>query len=123
MRSKTTYLSGVAALVVGFLLGLMSVVAAEQPKVSAEAIANDYYDRLARDGSADAQLVLGDRYREGSDHVARDLVQAYVWYSVAAHQGVEEAISPMVEVLVQMSEAEQQRAKVLAEEYVARYGN
>ncbi len=106
----------------------MSLVLGWQPLWSAdtnapaeESIATDYYERLAREGSADAQLVLGDHYRDGSNGAVKDLVQAYVWYSVAAHQGVEEAVTPMVEVLQQLSPEEQRRAKVLAEEYTTRF--
>lgn len=82
-----------------------------------------YYHALAREGSADAQLVLGDHFRSGTEGVEKNLTEAYAWYYVAAQQGVEEAITPMIEVLLELSPEQQHRAKAIAEDYAARYAH
>ncbi len=51
-------------------------------------VAAEYWFRKAADqGSAAAQHGLGVIYSEGTNVVARDLVRAYVWYSLAAANG------------------------------------
>jgi len=103
------------------LFGVIAVNAADAPTgVSGNNVEMGYYEALAREGSADAQLVLGDYYRElgGGE---KNLIESYAWYYAAAHQGIEEAVTPMVEVLNQLNEEQQHRAKELAEEYATRY--
>ena len=72
---------------------------------------------------AQLQATLGtsytlDRELGGGE---KNLIESYAWYYAAAHQGIEEAVTPMVEVLNQLNEEQQHRAKELAEEYATRY--
>ncbi|GAB4348639.1 MAG: hypothetical protein Kow006_09540 [Gammaproteobacteria bacterium] len=98
------------------LFGVAGVQAAETSEMHV-----DYYHTLAREGSPDAQLVLGDHYRHGTDGVEKNLIEAYAWYYLAAQQGVEEAIKPMIDVLLELTPEEQHHAKEVAEEYAKRY--
>jgi TPR repeat protein len=83
-------------------------------------VAIDFYLDLARTGLADAQLVLGDMYKEG-DGVSKNLVEAFAWYYLAAQQGLEEAIKPMNEVMRSLPEEQWAKARALAEEYEQKY--
>lgn len=118
VRRKGFLLVGVLALL-SFLTGL--VTADSDASDIQGAVDLGYYQALAREGSADAQLVLGDHFRSGADGIEQDLTEAYAWYYVAAQQGVEEAITPMIEVLLQLSPEQQRRAKKIAEDYAERF--
>ena len=106
-----------SALIAGGLLffpvGQTSLYAGEDRTTR---ITLDYYRALAEGGVADAQLVMGDLYREGKV-VPKDLIEAYAWYYLAAQQGVEEAIDPMNVVFQALPQSEWGKAKHLAEKY------
>ncbi len=104
---------GALQLLGAVLLAPVAVCAAED---SGAKLAFEYFRRLAEEGIADAQLVLGDLYRKG-EGVPADPVEAYAWYYVAAQQGVEEAITPMNEVLRSLPQSKWPAAKQRAEEY------
>lgn len=86
----------------------------------AENVTLDYFRTLAENGSPDAQLVLGDLYRNGTG-VPQNLVEAYAWYYLAAQQGIEEAITPMNEMLRVLPKAKWSEAKQKAEAYEKRF--
>ena len=86
----------------------------------AENVTLEYYRKLAENGLPDAQLVLGDLYRNGAG-VPQNLVEAYAWYYLAAQQGIEEAINPMNEVLRLLPTTKWSEAKQKAEAYEKRF--
>ena len=98
-----------------------SVWAAETDEMSHEEMVTGYYYTLAQDGSAYAQLALGEMYFEG-EVVPKDLVKAFAWLSVSAQQDVSEAADLLAKVEKEISAEERARAEPLAQEYIESYG-
>ena len=85
--------------------------------------------KAARDGSAEAALILGRQADpahfdpEGSVSDEPDLVQAWKWYSLAARQGsqeAEQAKQGILERLAAMAEQGDERAALLLQEWKKR---
>ena len=89
-------------------------------ETTAAEVTFDFYRTLAESGSPDAQLTLGDLYRDG-EGVSANLIEAYAWYYLAAQQGLEEAIQPMNDVLRALPAAQWPKARSLAEDYERRF--
>ena len=51
-----------------------------------------WLEKAARQGNAKAQFNLGDMYYSGTS-INKDLPQAYLWFNLAAAQGIESATS------------------------------
>ncbi|MEH6825364.1 MAG: hypothetical protein V7629_15775 [Motiliproteus sp.] len=94
--------------------------AQEAQTISDTEMALGYYKPLAEQGGAYAQLTIGEIYMEGSG-VDKNLVQAYAWFAVAVHQGVDEVEELMKHVFKQLSEAEQVQARKTAELYIKNF--
>ena len=73
------------------------------------------YLRGAERGYAIAQFNLGVSYAEG-ELVARDYVLAYMWFSVAADQGEDEALEKCDEVANLMTPEQIAEAEKMAKE-------
>jgi len=80
----------------------------------------DYYTELAQQGSAYAQLALGEIYSEGQG-VEKNLLQAYAWFYVAAMQGVTEAEIELKKVFGMIDKKQQAEAETLASNYLASF--
>ncbi len=94
--------------------------AEDQQLISETDMALQYYQPLAEQGGAYAQLTIGEIYMEGAG-VGQNLIQAYAWFAVALHQGVGEAESVINRLLDQLSAPEQAQARALAEQYIEHY--
>jgi TPR repeat protein len=102
-------------------LVLATAVGAQEPQEISDAeMAMGYYLPLAEHGEPYAQLTIGEIYMEGSG-IEQNMVQAYAWFAVALHQGVEEAEAIMNHVLEELSEADQLEAKAIAAVYIQHY--
>lgn len=88
-----------------------------QDDISEAEMALGYYQPLAEQGEPYAQLTIGEIYMEGAG-VEQDLVQAYAWFAVSSHQGVDAATELMKHVLGKLSADQQQMAKVLAGQFI-----
>lgn len=73
------------------------------------------YLRRARVGDAVAQFNLGVSYTEG-EIVARDYVLSYMWFSLAADQGDDEASEKCNEIANSMTPEQIAKAKKMAKE-------
>ena len=113
MRIKQLF----AGLVLVLWAGL--VVQAEETLSDAD-MALGYYQPLAEQGEPYAQLTIGEMYMEGAG-VEQDLIQAYAWFAVALHQGVDEAEAIINHLLGKLSEDDQHQAKAIAEHYIQHY--
>ena len=71
---------------------------------------------LAEKGAAQAQNILGDMYDKGQG-VPKDYVQAHMWLSLAAAQGVKQATEALGRLTPQMSAAQIEEAQRLASEW------
>jgi len=72
--------------------------------------------KAAEQGRADAQYSLGQMYRDDEG-----LVQAHLWFDVAARGGDEQAASDRQEIEARMSTAQIDEAKVLAREWLEKH--
>ena len=57
----------------------------------------------AKQGNADAQVLLGSLYYTGEGKESEDIEKAYMWYDVAAMQGNDEAKKELAAVSSQLS--------------------
>ena len=71
----------------------------------------------AEHGEVDAQFMMGFLYARG-EGVPRDLVQAYLWFSLAARQGDSFAAEALVRLAQQMTDDRIATAKALARDWV-----
>lgn len=99
---------------------LWSLGASSEESISDADMALGYYQPLAEQGEPYAQLTIGEIYMEGAG-VEQDLLHAYAWFAVAAHQGVEEAQAIMEHVLGKLNPDEQRQAKVLAGQFIKHF--
>jgi TPR repeat protein len=76
-----------------------------------------WYCRAAQQGHRKSQYRLGGFYGEGHDPVARDPVQAYLWYELAADQGLPEASKDRAALARTMTRQQVARAEKLAIEW------
>lgn len=76
-----------------------------------------WYCRAAQQGHRESQYRLGGFYSEGHDPVVRDPVQAYLWYELAADQGLPEASKDRAAVARTMTRQQVARAEKLAIEW------
>ncbi len=104
------------------VLSFSSIARAEEgsSEVSDSEMTLDYYTELAQQGSAYAQLALGEMYSEGQG-VEKNLLQAYAWFYVAAMQGVTEAKVELKKVFEKIDKKQQAEAEILASNYLAKY--
>ena len=96
------------------------VYAADEVDVTQEEIALNYYMPIAEGGEPLAQLTLGEMYFVGQE-VRKDLIAAYAWLAVAAHQGVHEAATLLADVKREMSAEQLEAADQLAKDFIANY--
>ncbi len=94
--------------------------AQDQQSISDAEMALGYYQPLAEQGEPYAQLTIGEIYMEGAG-VEQDLIQAYAWFAVALHQGVDEAEAIIDHLLSKLSADDQAQAKAMAAQYIERY--
>lgn len=73
---------------------------------------------LAKQGDAEAQIILGGMFALGRG-VPKDDVQAYAWLSAAAAQGNKDAEKLKKELAEFMTHGERARARELSREYLA----
>jgi TPR repeat protein len=90
---------------------------AEPAAMSHDEMVTGYYLAQAQEGSAYAQLALGEMYYDG-DVVQRDLVKAFAWLSVSAHQDVSEAADLLAKLEQEITPEERTRAEALAREFI-----
>lgn len=76
---------------------------------------------LAESGNAAAQYYMGVMYANGQG-VEKDFIKAYAWYSVAAVEQ-DMAEENRDDIAEQMSGAQIERAKKLAQEFVIRFAS
>jgi TPR repeat protein len=74
------------------------------------------WSRLAaKQGNADAQLLLGSLYYKADGDESPDIVRAYIWYDVSAEQGSAEAKKEIASISKEMNPQQiadaQERAK------------
>ena len=74
------------------------------------------FKSLAEKGAAEAQNILGVMYDKGQG-VPQDYVQAYMWLTLAAAQGVKQATEARDRLASQMSSAQIEEAQQLAHEW------
>ncbi len=74
---------------------------------------------LAEQGHRDAQLNLGNMYGKGQG-VPQDYIQAYMWASLAAAQGDEDAVEGLEMIKKEMTPAQLAEAQRLAREWKAK---
>ena len=74
------------------------------------------FKSLAETGAAEAQNILGVMYDKGQG-VPQDYVQAYMWLTLAAAQGVKQAPEARDRLARQMSSAQIEEAQQLAHEW------
>ena len=107
--------------VLWLLMSLATAVVAQEPATISETdMALGYYQPLAEQGEPYAQLTIGEIYMEGTG-VEQNLVQAYAWFAVALHQGVEEAEEIMKQVFNRLSETDQLEARAYAAQYIQQF--
>ncbi|MEH6471188.1 MAG: hypothetical protein V7752_08055 [Halopseudomonas sp.] len=100
---------------------LATVVSAQdEQSISDAEMALGYYQPLAEQGEPYAQLTIGEIYMEGAG-VEQDFIQAYAWFAVARHQGVDEAEAIMNHVFGKLNETDQVQAKAIAEQYIQHF--
>lgn len=99
------------------MVGFSTVSLAE---ISQEEIATGVYLPAAESGEPYAQLALGEMYYKGEE-ISRDLVKAYAWLAVSAHQQVYEAEELRDKVLKELPAANRDQAKRLAQQFIANY--
>lgn len=97
-----------------------TAAAQESESISETKMALGYYLPLAEQGEPYAQLTIGEIYMEGAG-VEPDLVQAYAWFAVALHQGIEEAETIMNHVFDKLGEADKTQARSVAEQYIQHF--
>ncbi len=104
------------------VLSFSSIARAEDGtgSVSDSEMTLDYYTELAQQGSAYAQLALGEIYSEGQG-VEKNLLKSYAWYYVAAIQGVTEAEVELKKVFSKIDKKQRAEAKTLASNYLAMF--
>ena len=91
------------SLAIAFWVGMAAVVRADFPAAVAAYDQGDYATTfaesqpLAERGDAEAQYMLGFLYARG-EGVGRDLVHAFLWYSLAAWQGDKIAADALIEL-------------------------
>ncbi|RPH75883.1 MAG: sel1 repeat family protein, partial [Nitrospiraceae bacterium] len=78
--------------------------------------ARQWYEKAAAQGDAKAQLYLGMQYSFGQGGPV-DLVQAYMWYSLAAGNGNAHAPGYRVDLTRQMTPAQIAEAQKRAREW------
>jgi hypothetical protein len=90
----------------------MATEALKPPADEKEAVA--YYRKLAREGSNEARLKLGELYAEGRG-VPQNFNQAYLWYGLAARAGSAAARARLADVAAKLQPAEIQQGERLIE--------
>ena len=81
------------ALIAALLMTLTTAHAADYDKAAAAYVAGDYatafveFSKLAEQGDASAQAILGSMYNNGKG-VTQDYTEAVKWYTLAAEQGL-----------------------------------
>ncbi len=82
----------------------------------------DYYERLAREGSAYAALALGEAYLDlGAGEP--DFMRAYAWLDIAVTRGVKEATPIRARALGRISAKRHSEARALAESFREELGS
>lgn len=69
----------------------------------------------AKQGNADAQVLLGSLYYTGEGKESEDIEKAYMWYDVAAMQGNDEAKKELAAVSSQLSSQQIANARARAQ--------
>ena len=77
----------------------------------------EWFCLAANQGHARAQLALGRKFHRGSAPVAQDYVQSYVWYSLAASNGIRYAAKERDNLAETMTSAQIAEAEKLAKEW------
>ena len=115
---------------VRFVLAVLLVAALAAPASADFPAAVEAYDQgdyaiafaetrpVAERGDADAQYMLGFLYARG-EGVRRDLVRAYLWFSLAARQGDQIAADMVASLSRRMTPEQIARAKELARDWSA----
>lgn len=75
----------------------------------------------AYQGYVVAQNNFGVLYSDGAEEVIADHKKAYTWFSVAASNGLEEAIKSQRNIAEKMSTQELEQAKNMAIKYIEKY--
>lgn len=74
------------------------------------------WSRLAaKQGNADAQVLLGSLYYTGEGKESDDIAKAYMWYDIAATQGNDEARKELAAVSSQLSSQQVAEARAKAQ--------
>lgn len=74
------------------------------------------WSRLAaKQGNADAQVLLGSLYYKGEGGETDDIAKAYMWYDIAATQGNDEAKKELAAVSSQLSSRQIAEARMKAQ--------
>ncbi|MDZ4368231.1 MAG: tetratricopeptide repeat protein [Afipia sp.] len=74
------------------------------------------WSRLAaKQGNADAQVLLGSLYYKGEGGESDDIAKAYMWYDIAATQGNDEAKKELAAVSSQLSSLQIAEARAKAQ--------
>ena len=111
----------ITRIVLWLLMSLSTIVIAQEPTTISETeMALGYYQPLAEQGEPYAQLTIGEIYMEGTG-VDQNLVQAYAWFAVAVHQGVDEAEEIMNQIFSKLSKADQLEARAYAAQYIQQF--
>jgi TPR repeat protein len=79
--------------------------------------------KAAEHGNANAQACLGGLYRDGSPAVPQDLVQAFVWLSLAARGGNPEGKHSVKEVAAFLSSDQVKQAVAMLHAYDAQHNS
>lgn len=69
----------------------------------------------AKQGNADAQVLLGSLYYTGEGKESEDIEKAYMWYDIAATQGNDEAKKELAAVSTQLSSQQIAEARAKAQ--------
>ena len=111
------------SLALALWVGMAAVARADFPAAVAAYDQGDYATTfaesqpLAERGDAEAQYMLGFLYARG-EGVGRDLIHAFLWFSLAAWQGDEIAADALVELSRRMTSKEIAAAETLARRWV-----
>ena len=84
-------------------------------------MAAKWFRRAAEQGHANAQYRLGLRYSQGQG-VPKNIVQAYMWWSLAAAKGDEDARKARDKFAKSMIPADLSEAQRLAREWLEEHG-
>lgn len=82
--------------------------------------ASKEFQKLAKQGNAKAQYILGLMYRQGQG-VSKDNVQAYMWLSLAAESKEKEAIKFRDLLAPKMTAAQIEEAQRLVRAWLAQH--